>query len=148
MQTNLATFLWFDGNAGQAARHYCDVFPHATLTAETPMSASFEIDGQRYIAFNGGPHHKLTPAVSLMVSCDTQDEVDALWARFLGAGGTESRCGWLVDAFGLSWQIIPRALPRLMGDPDRAAAQRVVAAMMTMQKIDIAALERAHAGVA
>ncbi|MCI0573852.1 MAG: VOC family protein, partial [Myxococcaceae bacterium] len=99
-------------------------------------------------AFNGGPHYKLTPAISLFVSCNTQDEIDALWNRFISAGGKESRCGWLVDAYGLSWQIIPRQLLGLMSDPDPAKAGRVVQAMLGMQKIDIAALQRAHAGTA
>jgi len=146
MTNNIATFLWFDSNAEQAARLYCSIFPSAKLGQCTPMSASFEIDGQRFIAFNGGPHHKLSPAVSVFVSVNTQDEVDALWSRFLTAGGTASQCGWLTDAFGLSWQIIPRQLMELMGDPDQAKAGRVVQAMMKMVKIDIATLQRAHQG--
>ena len=146
MPDKLATFLWFDHDAEAAARLYCAIFPTAQLTQVTKTSASFELDGQRYIAFNGGPHYKLTPAVSIYVACDTQDEVDALWDRFLATGGTASRCGWLTDCHGLSWQIIPRQLPALMSDPDPVRAGRVVQAMMAMQKIDIAALERAHAG--
>jgi predicted 3-demethylubiquinone-9 3-methyltransferase (glyoxalase superfamily) len=146
MQNNLSTFLWFDANANAAAQLYCAIFPGAKITAVTPMSTSFEIEGQRFIAFNGGPHHQLSPAISLFVSCQTQDEVDALWSRFLAEGGTESRCGWLVDKFGLSWQIIPVQLLALMSDPDPVKANRVVQCMLGMQKIDIAALERAHRG--
>jgi len=146
MHTNLSTFLWFDSNAGAAATHYCEIFPDGKITQTSPMSTSFEIAGQRYIAFNGGPHYKLNPAVSLFVSCADQQEVDALWERFLAAGGKESRCGWLVDSFGLSWQIIPRQLQELMSDPDPARSGRVVQAMMKMVKIDVAALQRAHAG--
>lgn len=146
MPNKLSTFLWFDHEAEAAAQLYCAIVPRAQITQTSKASTSFEIEGQRFIAFNGGPHYKLNPAVSLFVSCDTQEEVDTLWDRFLVAGGTESRCGWLVDRFGLSWQIIPRQLQELMSDPDPAKAKRVVQAMMAMRKIDLAALERAHAG--
>jgi predicted 3-demethylubiquinone-9 3-methyltransferase (glyoxalase superfamily) len=146
MQTHLSTFLWFNAHAAEAAAFYCSIFPGSTITSTTKMSTSFEIEGQRFIAFNGGPHYLLTPAISLFVSCTTQAEIDALWGRFLAEGGTESRCGWLVDRFGLSWQIIPRQLLELMNDPDPVKAKRVVACMMGMQKIDIAALQRAHRG--
>lgn len=146
MQNKISTFLWFDANADEAATLYCSIFPSAKITGANPMSTSFEIDGQRFIAFNGGPHHKLNPAVSVFVSCNSQEEVDALWTRFLEAGGTESRCGWLTDRYGLSWQIIPRQLLELMTDPDPAKSKRVVQAMLGMRKIDIAALERAHRG--
>jgi predicted 3-demethylubiquinone-9 3-methyltransferase (glyoxalase superfamily) len=146
MQNNISTFLWFESGADQAAKLYCSIFPDAKITASTPQSTSFELRGQRFVAFNGGPHFKLSPAVSVFVSCRTQDEVDGLWGRFLAEGGTESKCGWLVDRFGLSWQIIPTQLLELMSDPDPARAQRVVQAMLGMQKIDIAALQRAHAG--
>lgn len=146
MQHDVSTFLWFESGAELAAQFYCSVFPGATITGSNPMSTRFEIEGQRFIAFNGGPHYQLTPAVSVFVSCDTQDEVDALWDRLLAGGGRESKCGWLVDRFGLSWQVIPRVLFELMGDPDPARANRVVQAMLAMQKLDIAALRRAHAG--
>jgi len=143
MQNKISTFLWFDSGAEAAAQLYCSIFPISKITQTSKMSTNFEIEGQRFIAFNGGPHYQLTPAISLFVSCDTQPEIDALWTRFLEAGGTESRCGWLTDRFGLSWQIIPRRLLELMSDPDQARADRVVQAMLGMQKIDIAALERA-----
>jgi predicted 3-demethylubiquinone-9 3-methyltransferase (glyoxalase superfamily) len=146
MQNNISTFLWFEAGAADAAKLYCSIFPGSKITSSNPMSTSFEIEGQRFIAFNGGPHYKLNPAISLFVSCNSQEEVDALWNRFLAAGGKESKCGWLVDAFGLSWQIIPRQLMELMSDPDPVKSQRVVQAMLAMQKIDIAALERAHRG--
>lgn len=146
MQTNLATFLWFDTNATAAAKLYCEIFPDAKITQTSQMSTSFEIAGQRYIAFNGGPHYKLNPAASLFVTCADQAEVDALWGRFLAAGGVENQCGWLVDPFGLSWQIIPRQLHELMSDPDPARSNRVRQAMLKMVKIDVAALQRAHAG--
>jgi predicted 3-demethylubiquinone-9 3-methyltransferase (glyoxalase superfamily) len=146
MKTNISTFLWFDNNAIEAAKLYCEIVPDAKLTSTTAMSASFEIGDQRYIAFNGGPHYQLSPAVSLMIQVDTQDEVDALWSKFLTSGGTASRCGWLVDRFGLSWQIIPKKLLSLIGDKDPAKAQRATQAMMKMAKIDIATIERAHGG--
>lgn len=146
MQNTLSTFLWFESGADDAARLYCSIFPDAKITAVTPMTTSFEIAGQRFIAFNGGSHYQLTPAISLFIRCDTQDEVDALWSRFLAEGGKESRCGWLVDRFGLSWQIIPRQLLELMSDPDPVVANRVVQCMLGMQKIDIAVLQRAHRG--
>jgi predicted 3-demethylubiquinone-9 3-methyltransferase (glyoxalase superfamily) len=143
MQNKISTFLWFDSNADEAAQLYCSIFPISKITSASKMSTSFSIEDQRFVAFNGGPHYQLTPAISLFVSCNTQDEVDALWNRFLEAGGRESRCGWLVDRFGLSWQIIPTQLLELMSDPDPARAARVVQAMLGMQKLDIAALERA-----
>jgi predicted 3-demethylubiquinone-9 3-methyltransferase (glyoxalase superfamily) len=143
MKHDLSTFLWFDHQAHEAAELYCSIIPGGTITASSKQSTRFELEGQRFIAFNGGPHFQLSPAVSLFVSCDTQAEIDALWNRFLEAGGTESRCGWLVDRFGLSWQIIPRRLLALMADPDAARAARVVQAMLGMKKIDLAALERA-----
>lgn len=148
MTTNdtIATFLWFEQGADEAARQYCAIVPGARLIEASPASATFELRGQRFIAFNGGPHHKLTPAVSIFIACETQAEIDELWTRFLAAGATESRCGWLTDRFGLSWQIIPRALPSLIGDPDPARARRALDAMMTMRKLDLAALQRAHAG--
>ncbi len=146
MQNKVSTFLWFEANAEQAAKLYCEIFPVSKITSSGPMSTSFEIDGQRFVAFNGGPHYKLTPAISVFVSCNNQAEVDALWDRFMAAGGRESKCGWLVDKYGLSWQIIPRQLLELMADPDPVRANRVVQAMLAMQKIDIAALERAHRG--
>jgi predicted 3-demethylubiquinone-9 3-methyltransferase (glyoxalase superfamily) len=146
MQNKISTFLWFESNADEAAKLYCAIFPISKITSATPMSTSFEIDGQRFVAFSGGPHFKLNPSISLFVSCNTQEEVDALWNRFLAAGGTESKCGWLVDKFGLSWQIIPKQLLELMSDPDSVKANRVVQCMLGMQKIDIAALQRAHRG--
>ena len=146
MQTNLSTFLWFDSNANEAAQFYCSVFPDAKITSTSPMSSSFQIADQRFVAFNGGPHYQLSPAVSVFISVDSQAEIDALWTRFLETGGKESRCGWLVDKFGLSWQIIPKQLLALISDSDPAKAKRAVQAMMTMAKIDIAAIQRAHAG--
>jgi predicted 3-demethylubiquinone-9 3-methyltransferase (glyoxalase superfamily) len=109
------------------------------------MTATFEIEGQRFIALNGGPTFTFTPAISLFVNCETQQEVDDLWEK-LSAGGREDRCGWLQDKYGLSWQIIPSALMELMQDKDPEKSKRVMQAMLQMVKIDIAGLKKAHAG--
>ncbi len=157
-QQKITTFLWFDGNAEEAAALYTSLFPDSKIThvarwgkggpapEGSAMSVSFELAGQGYMALNGGPQYTFTPAISLFVSCESQAEVDALWERFLSSGGKETACGWLTDRFGLSWQIIPTAMMRLMSDPDPVKAGRVAQAMMGMKKIDIAGLERAHAG--
>jgi predicted 3-demethylubiquinone-9 3-methyltransferase (glyoxalase superfamily) len=146
----ITPFLWFDGQAEEAMNFYLSIFPNSKVLSVMPgpdgkpMSVSFELDGQRFHALNGGPQFSFTPAISLFVSCETQAEVDALWER-LSDGGSPERCGWLRDRYGLSWQIIPTALGRLMSDPDRARAGRVMNAMLQMDKFDIAALERAAA---
>ena len=117
----------------------------APLPKGTVMSATFQLAGQTFMALNGGPHYSFTPAISLFVSCETQAEVDELWEKLISGGGEPSRCGWLKDRYGLSWQIIPTALGRLMNDPNPQKAHAVVQAMLTMDRIDIEALERAHA---
>ena len=144
-------FLWFGQNAEAAAHFYVSVFKNSKIVTvmpspdpTTPMGVELEIDGQRLIAFNGGPHYKLTEAVSLMVHCETQVEVDYFWDKLTADGGEPSRCGWLKDKFGLSWQIIPQALVTLMGDKDPARAGRVAQAMLGMSKIDIAGLQKAY----
>jgi predicted 3-demethylubiquinone-9 3-methyltransferase (glyoxalase superfamily) len=144
-------FLWFGQNAEAAANFYVSVFDNSKIISvmkgpdpKTPMGVELEIDGQRLIAFNGGPHFKLTEAVSLMVHCETQEEVDYFWDKFTSDGGEPSRCGWLKDKFGLSWQIVPEALITLMNDKDPARAGRVVQAMLGMNKIDIAGLQKAY----
>jgi len=148
-------FLWFDGQAEEAMNFYVLIFKNSKVGKVSRwgeggpgpkgavMSASFELDGQPFHALNGGPHYKFTPAISMFVSCETQAEVDELWEK-LSAGGTPSRCGWLTDKFGLSWQIIPTALGAALGNPDPAKAARAMQALMQMVKIDIAALERAQ----
>ena len=145
-------FLWFDGKAEEAMNFYVSVFRNARLIElrrqgdDGPvMSGTFEIDGRRFHAFNGGPMFTFSEAISLFVNCESQDEVDELWDK-LSAGGTPQRCGWLKDRFGLSWQIIPSVLGKRLQDTDPAKAQRVVQAMMGMVKIDIAGIERAYAG--
>ncbi len=144
-------FLWFGQNAEDAANFYVSIFNNSKIISvmpspdpKTAMGVEFEIDGQRLIAFNGGPHYTLTEAVSLMVHCKTQDDVDKFWNALTADGGAPSRCGWLKDKFGLSWQIIPEALTTLMTDKDAARAGRVVQAMLGMSKIDIAGLQAAY----
>ncbi len=147
----ITPFLWFDDNAEEAITFYQSVFPASKLVNTMPgpggklMGATFELEGQRLMALNGGPHHKFTPAISMFVNCETQAEVDDLWTK-LTDGGREDQCGWLQDRFGLSWQIIPTALPKLLGHADREGAGRAMQAMLGMRKIDIAELERAFAG--
>jgi predicted 3-demethylubiquinone-9 3-methyltransferase (glyoxalase superfamily) len=147
--------LWFDTEAEDAARFYTSIFPNSRITEvttrpdrpeETVLTVEFELDGERYIALNGGPQYSFTEAFSLYIDCRTQDEVDSYWAT-LSEGGEEGPCGWLKDRFGLSWQIVPEVLPRLLSDPDREKAQRVMAVMMKMRKLEIAELERAAEGV-
>lgn len=138
-------FLWFDGQAEEAARFYVSLFKGSKVTSVTPMSVTFTLAGQDFIALDGGPHYKFTPAVSLFVSCKTQRQVDELWER-LSKGGRKGRCGWLEDRWGLSWQVIPTRLGELMSDEDPAKAGRVVQAMLKMRKINVNALEKAHAG--
>jgi len=134
-------FLWFDANAELAVRHYVRLFPRSRIVSiarrgKAAFTVEFVLDGQRFVALNGGPHYRLNAAFSLYVSCADQREIDRLW-QALARGGKPLRCGWLEDRFGLTWQIIPDALPALIRDP------RGMAAMMTMQKIDLAALEAA-----
>lgn len=154
---DVVTCLWYPGTAEEATALYADVIADARIVdtvriADPALGAAgdvltvlFEIKGQRYLALNGGPQYALSPAVSIQLICDTQDEVDALWDGLLSGGGQESMCGWLVDRYGLSWQVTPARLLELMADPDPGRATRVSQAMQTMRKIDIAALEEAAA---
>ena len=153
----ITPFLWFDGRAEEAMNFYTSVFPNAKVGKVTRygkagpgpegsvMSVTFELEGQEFYALNGGPMFSFTPAISFFVKCTTQDEVDTYWAR-LSEGGQTQPCGWLQDRFGLSWQIVPTLLGDMLGDKDAARAQRVMQAMMTMSKIDIAGLKKAYDG--
>ena len=155
----ITPFLWFDDKAEQAMIFYLSVFPNSkaidvTRSGEAGpdgkakvMAVTFELDGQRLIGLNGGPHYTFSPAVSFLVSCDTQEEVDHYWEK-LGEGGDPDaqRCGWLKDRFGLSWQIVPKVLPEFLGDKDRDKAGRAMNAMLQMKKLDIAGLRRAYEG--
>ena len=141
----ITPFLWFDGKAEEAAKFYASIFKNSKITSASPMSATFELDGQKFIALNGGPQFKFTEAVSFFVSCETQEEIDYFWER-LSAGGTEQQCGWLKDKFGLSWQIVPPILGEMLSDDDEAKSQRVMQAMLKMVKLDIKKLKAAYAG--
>ena len=150
----ITPFLWFNSNAEEAANFYASVFKNSKVKAVTRysgagpgpkgsvMTVSFELDGQEFTALNGGPQFAFTEALSFVVHCDTQQDVDYYWDK-LTAGGQESQCGWLKDKYGLSWQIVPKALPRLLQQTDPKKAQRVMQALLQMKKLDIGALERA-----
>jgi predicted 3-demethylubiquinone-9 3-methyltransferase (glyoxalase superfamily) len=146
----ITPFLWFNDQAEQAMRFYVSIFPDSKVLEVTPgpdgkaMGVRFELQGQEFIGLNAGPQFKFTEAVSFYVNCRDQTEVDDLWAKITAGAGEESSCGWAKDKFGLWWQIIPEALPRLMGDKDPVKAKRVVDAMLKMKKIDVGGLQRAY----
>ena len=152
----ITPFLWFDHQAEEAMNFYTSIFKNskkgqvsrygegAPVPKGTVMTAQFEIEGQPFIALNGGPHYKPTPTISFLVDCKTQEEVDHLWSS-LSDGGQPLQCGWITDKFGITWQIIPSILTELMSDKDPQKSQRVVKAMMQMAKIDIEGLKRAYA---
>jgi len=155
-------FLWFDDNAEEAAKFYTSIFKNSKVgkvsrygkegyeihrrPAGTAMTVEFEIEGQKFIALNGGPQFKFTEAVSFSVDCRTQEEVDRLWERLTEGGGEEGACGWLKDKYGLSWQINPTILGEMLADKDRRKAGRVMEAMLKMKKIDVRALKKAYEG--
>jgi predicted 3-demethylubiquinone-9 3-methyltransferase (glyoxalase superfamily) len=153
---NITPCLWFDTDGEDAANFYTSIFPNSKIQhiarygssgprpEGTVMTVSFELDGQEFLALNGGPNFTFSEAISFQVSCKNQDEVDKYWNE-LSEGGEEGPCGWLKDKFGLSWQIVPTALPELLSNPDKEKAQRVMAAMLEMKKIEIDELERAAA---
>jgi len=150
----ITPFLWFDDKAEAAMNFYVSIFKNSTIGSVTRygeggpvpkgtvMTAKFQLDGQEFMALNGGPHFKFTEAISLYVNCESQEEVDELWEK-LSAGGEKGRCGWLKDKYGLSWQIIPTALGELLQDKDAAKSKRVMMAMMQMDKIEVDTLKRA-----
>jgi len=151
----ITRFLWFDDKAEEAANFYTSIFKNSRIEGisrygeagpglkGTVMSVTFELDGQKFMALNGGPLFTFTPAISFFVNCETQQEVDELWEK-LSAGGKKERCGWLRDKYGISWQIIPTALGKLMGDADPKKSSRVMKAMLEMEKIDIQRLQQAY----
>ena len=146
----ITPFLWFDDQAEEALRFYVSVFKNSKILEVTPgpggkaSTVRADLDGQELIGLNAGPKFTFTEAISLFVDCNDQAEVDSLWAKLSANGGEEGNCGWVKDRFGLWWQIVPKALGELMGDPDRTKAKRVVDAMLKMKKIDVAELQRAH----
>ena len=141
----ITPFLWFDGKAEEAAKFYTSIFENSKIVSITEMSATFQLDGLEFIAFNGGPTFTFSPAVSFFVRCETQQEIDYLWEK-LSAGGETQRCGWLKDKFGVSWQIVPPILGELLNDEDDEKSNRVMQAMLKMSKLDIKELEEAYEG--
>ena len=151
----ITPFLWFDHQAEEAASFYVSIFPNSKVVkvlrygeagpgpVGSAMTVEFQLEGQSFVALNGGPHFKFTEAISFVVNCQTQDEVDSYWEK-LSAGGAQVECGWLKDKFGLSWQIVPTVLPELLSNPDPEKSQRVMKAMLTMKKLDIRALKQAY----
>jgi predicted 3-demethylubiquinone-9 3-methyltransferase (glyoxalase superfamily) len=158
----ITPFLWYEDNAEEAANFYCSVFKNSKVggvtryegegakatgrAAGSVMTVAFELDGQKFTAINGGPHFKFTEAVSFVVNCETQEEVDYFWEKLTADGGAESQCGWLKDKYGLSWQVVPTILPQLFQNKDPEKTQRVMKAMLQMKKIDIPTLQRAAEG--
>lgn len=156
-QQRITPFLWFDTQAEEAARFYVSVFDNSRIVTVTRyteagpapagsvMTVAFELDGQKFVALNGGPEHSFTPALSLVINCDTEAEVDRYWER-LTDGGTEVACGWLTDRYGLSWQVVPKGVWELLADPDPERVQRAMQAMFTMTKLDLKAMRAAADG--
>ena len=152
----ITPFLWFNGNAEEAANHYISIFKNSKIVSimrygdagpgpkGSVMSANFQLEGQDFIALNGGPQFKFTEAISLVVNCETQEEVDDLWAK-LAAPGQKGQCGWIKDKFGLSWQIVPSVLGEMLQDKDSKRSGRVMKALMQMDKLDIGVLKQAYA---
>jgi len=158
MMQKIKPFLWFDTQAEEAAKFYCSIFKDSKILnverypegapggmGGRVMIVNFELEGQPFIALNGGPMFKFTEAISFSISTETQEETDYYWNKLTSGGGQESQCAWLKDKFGLSWQVVPTALSKLLADPDRNKAQRVMQAMLQMKKIEIAVLHRAAA---
>jgi predicted 3-demethylubiquinone-9 3-methyltransferase (glyoxalase superfamily) len=133
--------LWFNDQAKEAANFYCTVFKNSKLVSSNPMVVIFELNGKKFMGLNGGPHFKFNEAVSFVVNCETQEEIDNYWSGLTAEGGQEGQCGWLKDKFGVSWQIVPSILPSLMNDPTKA--ERVIKAFMQMKKFDIEKLMKA-----
>lgn len=154
----ITTFLWFDKEAEEAVDFYTGIFDNSRVTSKATygeagpgekgsvMVVEFELNGQEFIALNGGPAYQFNPAISMMVNCESQDEIDHYWEKLQADGGGEVQCGWLYDKYGLSWQITPVVLMEMQKDPDEAKRERVMGAMMKMVKLDIAELKRAYEG--
>ncbi len=141
MTNQIYPCLWFDGQAKVAADFYCSIFKNSKITTDTPMVVNFELNGKKFMGLNGGPMFKFNEAVSMVVECETQEEIDNYWNKLTADGGQESQCGWLKDKFGFSWQIIPAIIGKLMTDPEKGP--RAMQELMKMKKIDIAKLVNA-----
>ena len=147
----ITPFLWFDTQAEEAMNYYASIFKNSKVISVNraqgkAMSVQFELEGQKFMALNAGPQYKFTEAISFFVGCETQQEIDELWAKLTADGGVPSRCGWLKDKFGLSWQIVPNSLGRMLSDKDAAKSKRTLDAMLQMQKLDLNRLQAAHNG--
>jgi predicted 3-demethylubiquinone-9 3-methyltransferase (glyoxalase superfamily) len=151
MMPTITPFLWFDTQAEEAMNFYASIFKRSKVISINRaqgkvMSVQFELEGQEFMALNAGPQFKFTEAISFFVGCKTQKEIDELWAKLTANGGAPSRCGWLKDKFGLSWQIVPTALGRMLSDKDAAKSKRVMNAMLQMDKLDLKGLQQAYDG--
>jgi len=147
----ITPFLWFDTQAEEAMNFYASVFKRSKVLSVNRaqgkvMSVQFELEGQKFMALNAGPLYTFTEAISFFVGCETQQEIDELWTRLTADGGSPSRCGWLKDKFGMSWQIVPNGLGRMLGDKDAAKSTRAMNAMLQMEKLDVKALQQAYDG--
>ena len=147
----ITPFLWFDTQAAEAMNFYASIFKRSKVISVNRaqgrvISVQFELEGQQFMALNAGPHHTFTEAITFFVACETQREIDELWTRLTADGGEPSRCGWLKDKFGLSWQIIPNTLGRLLSDKDPAKTTRTMSAMLQMEKLDLKKLQQAYDG--
>ena len=140
MTNQIYPCLWFNGQAQEAAQFYCSIFANSKITADNQMVVSFELDGKKFIGLNGGPQFKFNEAVSFVVDCENQDEIDHYWSKLTADGGSEGSCGWLKDKFGVSWQIVPTVLPKLLSDPTKA--KKVMTAYMKMKKFIVKDLEK------
>ena len=141
MKNEIYPCLWFDGQAQEAANFYCSIFPNSKIITDNQMVVIFELNGKKFMGLNGGPNFKFNEATSFVIDCETQEEIDFYWNNLTSNGGEEGNCGWLKDKFGLSWQVVPTVLPKLLSNPEKA--QRVMQAFMKMKKFDIATLENA-----
>ena len=141
MKDQIYPCLWFDGQAQSALQFYCSIFKNSKIIANNQMAVTFELNGNRFMGLNGGPQFKFNEAVSFVVNCETQEEIDHYWYKLIADGGSESNCGWLKDKFGVSWQIVPTILPKLLSNPGKA--KNVMQAFMKMKKFDIQTLENA-----
>ena len=158
MSDRITPNLWFDTEAEEAAAFYCSIFKNSRIVnvaryteagpreAGTVMTVEWELDGQRFVGINGGPEFKFSEAVSFMIECENQEEIDYYWTKLTEGGGEPGPCGWLKDRYGLSWQVVPDRLQAMVTDPDPAKSARVMKAFMAMSKFDIAALDKAYAG--
>jgi predicted 3-demethylubiquinone-9 3-methyltransferase (glyoxalase superfamily) len=138
MKNQLYPCLWFDGQAKVAAEFYCTIFKHSKITEENPMVVKWELNGIQFMGLNGGPQFKFNEAVSFVIECENQEEIDHYWNNLISNGGAESQCGWCKDQFGVSWQVVPKILSQLMSDPEKN--EKVIAAFMQMKKFDIQTL--------